>query len=222
LLGVIGSLELALREAEAGTTLRDRLQRSLSCALVASEAVRRLVTFAFHPHGSRQPLSLRQVVARAARHLHDEGNGHGLLIRLEGEPTGLVQASEPLLELVLAQLLANAREAMPAGGILALRVWDEPPFCCVSISDSGPGLTSEARAHLFVPFFSTKGPGHVGLGLVLCRDLVESEAGRLDIASYTGEGVTVTLTFPIAVDESEGPHAVESLRGSGRGLTLCV
>lgn len=222
LLGVIGSLELALRRADPSSALRDLLQRSLACAQFAAETVRRLVAFAFHPPGTRVPLSLGHIVARAARKMHDQGNGHGLLIRLEGEPTGLVWVSEPLVELVLEQLLANAREAMPAGGVLSLRVWDQSPFCCVSISDSGPGLAPEARAHLFEPFFSTKGPGHVGLGLVLCRDLVESEGGRLDIASYTGEGVTVTLTFPVVTEGTNGPHAVESLRGSGRGLALCV
>jgi signal transduction histidine kinase len=222
LLGVIGSLELALRKADPGSALRDLLQQSLSCAQFAAETVRRLVAFAFHPPGVRVPLSLGHVVARAARKMHDQGNGHGLLIRLEGESSGLVWASEPLVELVLEQLLANARESMQAGGILSLRVWDESPFCCLSVSDSGPGLSPEARAHLFEPFFSTKGTGHVGLGLVLCRDLVESEGGRLDIASYTGEGVTVTLTFPVAVDGSTGPEDMEQPRGPGRGLTLCV
>jgi signal transduction histidine kinase len=221
LLGVIGSLELALRKADPGTALRDLLLRSLACAHFAAEAVRRLVAFAFHPPGARAPLSLGLVVARAARKMHDHGYGQGLLIRLESESSSLAWATEPLVELVLEQLLANAREAMPAGGILSLRIWDETPFCCVSISDSGPGLSPEARAHLFEPFFSTKGPGHVGLGLVLCRDLVESEGGRLDIASYTGEGVTITLTFPVALEGTAKSNVMPSRGRAGRDLALC-
>jgi signal transduction histidine kinase len=147
-----------------------------------------------------------------------------LLIRLEGESAGLIRASEVLVELVIAQLLANAREAMPSGGILSLRVWDESTSACLSIADNGPGLSAEARQRLFEPFFSTKGAGHLGLGLVLCRDLIESEGGRMDIASYTGRGMTVSLTFPFAERETGGPHVLEKLHRNGReqGVTLSV
>src|SRR5262245_41143458 len=82
LLGVIVSLELAMLESGPGTALRDRLQRSLSCALFAAEAVRRLVAYSFHPPGACVPISLRQVAASAARQLHQAGNMHGLMIRL--------------------------------------------------------------------------------------------------------------------------------------------
>src|SRR5262252_4230823 len=101
LLGIIGSLELALRETEAESAVRDRLQRSLACALIAAEAVRRLVAFAFHPSGGSSAVSLRQAAAAAARQLHDNGSGSGLLIRLEGEASSRVRVSEPLLQLVL-------------------------------------------------------------------------------------------------------------------------
>src|SRR5262249_27178764 len=129
LLGVIGSLELALRETASGTALRERLQRCLSCALLAADAVRRLVTYAFHPVAASSGVSLREAAARAARRLHDQGNGQGLTIRLEAEGTGLARINEPLLELVLAQLLANAREALPERGTVILRVWHRRGVC---------------------------------------------------------------------------------------------
>jgi signal transduction histidine kinase len=203
LLGVIGSLELALRDAEPGGQLSRRLQGSLACALHAADTVRRVVTFAFHAadSGLPVPLSLRQVVGQAARQLHNQGQGHNLLIRLEGESRSLVRSSAPLLQIVLAQLLANAREAMPDGGVLLLRVWDEVDQCCLSVTDTGPGFSAEARARLYEPFFTTKGGGHLGLGLVLCRDLVESQDGRIEIISTPGQGTMVTLRLP-AVDVS--------------------
>src|SRR5262249_39071795 len=103
LLGVICSLELALRATACGTPLRERFQHCLSCALLAADAVRRLVTFAFHPVTVSSGVSLREAAARAARRLHDQGNGQGLTIRLEADGAALARISEPLLELVLAQ-----------------------------------------------------------------------------------------------------------------------
>jgi signal transduction histidine kinase len=198
LLGVIGSLELALRDAEPGGALCGRLQGSLACALRAADTVRQIVTFAFHTadNGPSVPLSLRQVVGQAARQLHNQGEGQNLLIRLEGQSASLVRASAPLLHIVLAQVLANARDAMPTGGVLLLRVWDESEQCCLSITDTGPGFSGEARARLFEPFFTTKGGGHLGLGLVLCRDLIESQNGRIDVSSVPGHGATVILRLP--------------------------
>jgi two-component system, NtrC family, sensor kinase len=202
LLGVIGSLELALRETQSEGMLHDRLQRSLTCALFAAEAVRRLVAYAFHPGGGQDYVSLADAATRAARRLHDQGNGEGLLIRMEGESLARAHVSVPVLELVMAQLLANAREALPGGGTVTLRVWDGPGVCGLSIQDDGPGLSPAARTRLFEPFFSTKGYGHLGLGLVLCRDLIESQGGRLEVASPPGEGVRVTVTLS-SVTETE-------------------
>jgi signal transduction histidine kinase len=225
LLGVIGSLELALRETEAESAVRDRLQRSLACALFAAEAVRRLVAYAFHPPAARSTTSLREAAAAAARRLHDHGAGLGLLIRLEGEAGGWARVSEPLLELILSQLLTNAREAMPDNGTVTMHVWERPGDCGLRIRDDGPGLSPAARARLFEPFFTTKGNGHLGLGLVLCRDLIESQGGTLEVASPPGQGVTVTLTLPAADTEAPlvaRPAAIGPPHCIANGSTRCL
>ncbi len=85
---------------------------------------------------------------------------------------------------------------MPERGTVALRAWDDGHRRCLSVADSGHGLGAEVRGHLFEPFFTTKSFGHLGLGLSLCRDVIEAHGGAVHLAGSDGGGTTVTLSFP--------------------------
>jgi signal transduction histidine kinase len=196
LVGVIGYLEMALREAEPGSPLHARLTEGLHCALRAAERVRRMVAFARRPEaGYSAAVCLRRVADEAACRAATEHPDLAVLVH-STEPSCAVRANEPLLHLVLEQLVSNAVEAMPNGGTLILCAWDEGSRRCLSVTDSGEGLGAEARRHLFEPYFTTKSFGHLGLGLSLCRDVVEAQGGALHVTSAEGRGTTVTLSFP--------------------------
>jgi signal transduction histidine kinase len=196
LAGVIGYLELALREADAGSTLHARLTEGLHCALRAAERVRRMVAFARRPEANHaSAVCLRRVADEAACRAATEHPELAILVH-STEPSCAVRANESLLLLVLEQLLSNAVEAMPGGGTLVLSAWDEGSRRCLSVTDSGDGVSAEARRHLFEPYFTTKSFGHLGLGLALCRDMVEAQGGALHVSSAEGSGTTVTLSFP--------------------------
>jgi signal transduction histidine kinase len=207
LAGVISYLELASRAAEPDTTVHRRLTQGLQCAWRAAESVRRMVAFARRPEVRVQSaVCLGRAAEQTARRAADRP---GLAVTLQGGDSPCrVRANEPLLHLVLEQLVSNAAEAMSDGGTLRLRAWDEGPRRCLSVSDSGPGLSSEVRRHLFEPFFTTKSFGHLGLGLALCRDLIEAQGGALHVTSAEGHGTTVTLSFPPPDDlPGEAPAA---------------
>jgi signal transduction histidine kinase len=154
-----------------------------------------MVGFARRPEARQaSAVCLRRAAEEAA---HQAAARPGVSLTLSGPAAPCpVRANEPLLHLVLEQLVSNAAEAMPEGGTLALRAWDEGHRRCLSVGDSGPGLSAEARRHLFEPFFTTKGFGHLGLGLALCRDVIEAQGGALHLTSAEGHGTTVTLSFP--------------------------
>jgi signal transduction histidine kinase len=99
-------------------------------------------------------------------------------------------------------------EAMPGGGTLILRAWDEGPRRCLSVSDTGPGLGAEVRRNLFEPFFTTKSFGHLGLGLALCRDVLEAQGGALHVTSPEGQRTTVTLSFPPLAESAAALAAI--------------
>ena len=129
-------------------------------------------------------------------------------VRLETYYAGHFHArvNPPQIEQVLINLLINARQAMPSGGIVAIRL--ELDSTCrqveLSVIDRGSGIAAEDLPRIFDPFFSTKvgpdatGMGGTGLGLAVCRDIVESHHGRIRVKSRPGEGSTFTLILPLA------------------------
>jgi signal transduction histidine kinase len=196
LVGLMSHLELGLRD---GADLRERAESALRCAEQLARRVRRLTAFTSGPPGptARALVSLRQAATTWADRIAAEHPNVPLSTDL-GADDCPVRADPVLLELVLEQLLCNALEAMPRGGPLTLRVWDEGPRRCLSIADGGAGFGPEVRKRLFEPFFTTKPFGHLGLGLALCRDALESQGGAIHLSSVEGEGTTAVLSFPPA------------------------
>jgi two-component system sensor histidine kinase TtrS len=105
------------------------------------------------------------------------------------------------IQQVLFNLLQNALDAMADGrGSITVRSSGAEGMVKVAVRDSGPGLTAEAEARLFEPFFTTK-PNGLGLGLSICRTIVESHGGRLWAAPNPQGGLTMRFTLPAAGDE---------------------
>lgn len=127
-------------------------------------------------------------------------------------PQAEVNASQ--IQQVLLNLLINARQAMPNGGRLLLSVTAnrESGFAEIAVRDSGCGIAAEQLKKIFDPFFSTKeadenGQGGSGLGLALCREVIEAHHGRIRVESTVGVGTQFTLKLPLvaATAGSIGP-----------------
>ena len=99
------------------------------------------------------------------------------------------------IEQALINLLKNARESGSGAGDIELSVTLVGGGCSVEVRDRGPGFTASALENALVPFYSTKQTG-TGLGLTLCREIVEAHGGRLRIANRDGGGAVVTLWLP--------------------------
>jgi signal transduction histidine kinase len=105
---------------------------------------------------------------------------------------------------VLSNLLGNALKFTPAGGMVTLRAArDGGPDVRFSVSDSGPGIPEEQRAHIFDRFWQARETAHtgVGLGLSIARAVVEAHGGRIWVDSRPGEGSTFSFTLPAASHE---------------------
>jgi signal transduction histidine kinase len=120
----------------------------------------------------------------------------------EGRPHAKVNPAQ--IQQVLLNLVINARQAMPRGGVVRVRVAHDPTgrVAEVSVADTGMGIAPADLRRIFEPFFTTKtgpdatGLGGTGLGLAVCRDIVEAHHGRLRAESRVGQGTTFTLRLP--------------------------
>jgi two-component system sensor histidine kinase HydH len=109
-----------------------------------------------------------------------------------------------LLRIVFQNLLLNAAQAMQGKGIVTVRLAAEGEIQRITVTDRGQGMSSEARANLFRPFFTTKSRG-TGLGLPTAKRLIELHTGSIAVDSEPGRGTTVTVTLPASLEVSTKP-----------------
>lgn len=127
-----------------------------------------------------------------------------------------ITADAMRLEQTLTELIANALDAMPAGGRLQIRghaaARDGRDGVVLTVADTGNGIPAEVLAEVGQPFFTTR-PEGTGLGLATARRFVEQHGGRLDLTSREGEGTTVTVWLPL-----EGPGSRHPAGTAGRSV----
>jgi signal transduction histidine kinase len=102
-----------------------------------------------------------------------------------------------LMSRAITNIVENALYAMPSGGVLTVRVHEEPGgLLRMTIADTGVGMDEEAARRVFEPYFSTKSSG-TGLGLSIARRNIELHGGTIAVRTRKGEGTTVTITLPV-------------------------
>jgi PAS domain S-box-containing protein len=203
---------------------------------------------------TRQLLSFsrQQVLAPAEVDLPFAVNSVALLLRrVIGEPIDIqvitpdtsvaIQIDPVQLEQILLNLAVNAKDAMPEGGRLDLRVHAETlatpvvhegvciapgQYAVLSVTDTGIGMDAETLSHLFEPFYTTKPPGKgTGLGLSTVYGIVKQSGGEIWVYSEPGRGTTFRIWFPLApeaaVTDSAPAAELPSLpRGQGEHVLL--
>ena len=165
--------------------------------------------------------------------------GEDVVLVHERNPEGIFVRADPgQLQQILMNLTANARDAMPEGGRLTLRVTEEAMtaddprrpvemrpgrYALLQVSDTGAGMDEETLSHLFEPFFTTKELGKgTGLGLSIVYGIVKQSQGYIYVTSRLGSGTTFRIYFPRMSDPRESSAACPEEEPRGTETVLLV
>lgn len=188
--------------------IRDAINLASQQTLRAGEIIRRLRAFVARGEVQRRPESVSKLIEEASALALlgvKERNVHVVLRFVADLPEVLVERVQ--IQQVLLNLMRNAVEAMEQEGRRELTVdaVAEPDEVRISVADTGSGLAPEVTAQLFQPFVTTKQEG-MGIGLSICRTIVESHGGRIWVEPNPGGGSVFRFTLPPVPAPSESAH----------------
>jgi PAS domain S-box-containing protein len=239
ILTVIQGHASLLMAANLGESSGKSAEQIVQAAERAAGLTRQLLTFSRRQLIQPKQLDVNKVV----------GNMTNMLGRLLGEDVTLqlnycqsppmVEADAGMLEQVLLNLAVNARDAMPKGGQLAIRIaiadledaFGEGQseartgrFVCLSVTDTGTGITPENQRRIFEPFFTTKEIGKgTGLGLATAYGIVKQHHGWIEVESQVGNGTTFRIYLPYTEPgqaAAEKPTTQITVRGGNETILL--
>ena len=221
LMSIMGAADLLLMQLPSGDSAREEATEIKQSVDRGAGLTRQLLAFSRRQATRPRLFALGEIVGGMDRMLRR-------LIEAEIE-FEIISAPDPLmivadsgqLEQVVMNLVINARDAMPKGGRLTVRVeeveLDEAAaatlaegktgrYARLSVADTGTGIDEQTRAKLFEPFFTTKEQGKgTGLGLSIVYGIVKQSGGYITVTSEPGRGATFLLYFPIATASEPAP-----------------
>jgi two-component system sensor kinase FixL len=169
---------------ERSTVLRDAMDKAAEQAMRAGQIIRRLREFVARGESEQQVESIAKLTEEASALALVGAKELGVRVRFQFDPSvDLVLADKVQIQQVLLNLMRNAVEAMTESERRTLVVSSAPAgddMVAVYVADSGPGIPPEAAAQLFQPFFTTK-PHGMGVGLSICRTIIDAHGGQISV-----------------------------------------
>ena len=239
LTGVVGYTELAKQKAGENETIKRNLDEVLLAGQRAKELVRQILAFSRQTEQERQPIEIQLVVKEVCKLLRATLPAT-IEIRQNFTEVPAVIIGDPIqIHQVVMNLCANAEHAMrEGGGLLEFTVehvageiagrGTHPDlmgrsFVCLTVRDTGAGMTPEVAQRIFEPFFTTKEVGEgTGMGLAAVHGIVSSHGGAIQVKSEPGEGTCFRVYFPEVetenIQEAANPFQQDMLLGRGNIL----
>jgi C4-dicarboxylate-specific signal transduction histidine kinase len=209
LAGVIANAEACLRWLDRGTPDLDAARRSVEWVLDdgnrASEVIRRVRALANKTDIEKAPLDINDVVSEVIALVRRELISHRVSVRTEfASALPMVLGDRVQLQQVIINLVMNGIEAMQSitdrpRELMIRSSQDETHQVLVSVTDSGVGISAENADRVFNAFFTTKSSG-MGMGLSICRSIMEAHGGRLWATVNVPRGATFQFTLPVNAD----------------------
>jgi len=202
---IINYAKLGLRHKDG--PMRDKaFEKILSAANRAAKITNGVLGMARKRSGGQEATDLVAVVEETLVLLEREMNKFRVRVdkQFQAIPEAYINGNQ--IQQVLLNLLINARQAMPNGGRLIIKLLYDPESEMIDlvVRDFGCGIPADKLRHIFDSFFTTKkgpdssGKGGTGLGLSMCKEIIEAHHGRIRVDSTVGKGTAFTLKLPTA------------------------
>ena len=204
---IINSAKLGMRNSE-NTEKQQAFERIVKAGQRAATIAGGMLGFARKSGTHRQKCDIARLVEEVLVLTEKDLSKHRIQVetRFLSRPTAWVVPGQ--IEQILVNLVINARQAMAAGGRLKIEVRENETADTVEVKvqDTGVGIPPDQLRLIFEPFFTTKQPdeygrGGTGLGLSVCRQIIEQHHGRIRVESVVGKGSTFTLKLPKRLPE---------------------
>lgn len=145
---------------------------------------------------NRQPTNIARLLEDMLPVVRQDLQARHMTVAADLSDTGTVSADASKLKRVFANIISNARDAMPEGGCLRIASSVKQARVCVEFSDTGCGMTPELQARMFEPMV-THGKAHgTGLGLAIVKDILDAHHADIMVQSEVGKGTTIRMFFP--------------------------
>jgi len=192
-------LQSTIEELQPAGGLHDSAETLLSETQAMKEIVGRYGDFSRMPRPAFAAVNLNDIVKSVVKLFAPRFSAVGRPpvnpeVHLD-EDLPVIQADASLLHRALENLVLNAMDAMPAGGVLMIRTSQQHGDVELEVSDTGSGLSAEESERLFTPYYATKQHG-TGLGLAIVQSVVSDHGGRITVESETGVGTSFHITLP--------------------------
>jgi CheY-like chemotaxis protein/anti-sigma regulatory factor (Ser/Thr protein kinase) len=231
LMAVMGNLELLRKRIPDDPRMQRLIEGALQGAERGASLTQRLLAFARQQDLRAEPVDLGALI-RGMIDLLERSLGPRVALRLnipDGLPPAHIDANQ--LELAILNLAINARDAMPDGGSIDIKVATHRAsgdatlkpgdYLKVSVIDSGTGMNAETLKKAIEPFFSTKPLGKgTGLGLSMVHGLTVQLGGTLELSSVIGRGTTATLVLPVTTKAPEIAGPAQMARNVNRSAVI--
>lgn len=202
---ILNYARIGLRHRDDAT--RDKaLEKILQAAQRAARVTHSVLGMARNRGNHLEPTDLAAVVQDALLLLERELSKYRISLETQFDEVPPALANGNQIQQVLLNLVINARQAMPRGGHLLIRLHHDPAqrMVVLTVRDTGEGIPADRLPRIFDPFYSTKqgpdesGKGGTGLGLSSCRQIIEAHHGRIRVESTVGKGTAFTIMLPSA------------------------
>ncbi len=201
---IIGYLEYVSRSSNLSEQERESLKRAEEETRRINQIIRELLDYSRPVSQTYESVNINQIIYETLNLVKLQKGFDRIQTQLDLEESlPPVMGNRNQIKQVLVNLLLNARDAMPDGGILTLKTRRENQLVQIEIADTGIGIPEENLKKIFDPFFTTKEPGRgIGLGLSISLKIIETMGGKIEVESKSGQGSIFRLKLKVKGGES--------------------